>query len=90
MRNIGGSVGISLVETMLAQRSQVHQSALAANATPYNPQFRSLTHGIANGYSRVYVMIQQQAAALAYLDTLRLFAVLCLVMVPLAFFMKKQ
>ena len=90
MRNIGGSVGISLVETMLAQRSQVHQAHLAANATPYNPQFRALTHGIVHGYSRVYAMIQQQAAALAYLDTLRLFAVLCLLMVPLAFFMKKQ
>jgi DHA2 family multidrug resistance protein len=90
MRNMGGSVGISLVETMLAQRSQVHQSTLSAYATPYNPQFRALTHGAVNGYSQVYGMIQQQAAALAYLDTLKLFAALCLIMVPLAFFMKRQ
>ena len=35
-RNIGGSVGISFVETMLARRSQVHQTYLSQNLSSAN------------------------------------------------------
>ncbi len=37
MRNIGGSVGIAAVTTLLAQRAQFHQGVLAAHVTAYNP-----------------------------------------------------
>jgi len=37
MRNIGGSVGIAAVTTLLAQRAQFHQSVLAAHVTAYDP-----------------------------------------------------
>jgi DHA2 family multidrug resistance protein len=38
MRNIGGSAGIAMVTTMLARRSQFHQTVLATHVTPYDPQ----------------------------------------------------
>src|SRR5208283_2573148 len=44
-RNIGGSVGISLVTTMLDRRSQVHQSDLSHNLSAGNPAFRSMLSG---------------------------------------------
>src|SRR5246127_4830421 len=38
-RNIGGSVGISFVTTMLARRAQFHQAMLAQNLSAANPVF---------------------------------------------------
>src|SRR5271167_1516924 len=40
-RNIGGSVGISFVTTMLARRAQVHQSNLTARLNSGNGQFQA-------------------------------------------------
>jgi len=39
MRNIGGSVGISLVTTLLARAAQVHQNVLVQHLTPYDPMY---------------------------------------------------
>jgi DHA2 family multidrug resistance protein len=36
MRNIGGSAGIAMVTTLLARRSQFHQTVLATHVTPYD------------------------------------------------------
>jgi len=49
-RNIGGSVGISFVTTMLARRAQVHQVRLSEHLSPANPQFRSALQGVTNLY----------------------------------------
>jgi DHA2 family multidrug resistance protein len=104
-RNVGGSVGISIVETLLAQRSQKHQSDLAAHLTSTSPAFQaqlsSLTQRLiaagANAadasqraYNAIYGRVQQQAAALAYNDVIFVFAIACAIMVPLAFFMEKS
>jgi len=104
-RNVGGSIGISIVETMLDRRSQNHQSDLAAHLTTSSPQFQrqisQLTAAMVNmGYSAqdatqrayhmVYRQVQRQAAALAYNDVIFVFAVACAIMVPLAFLMQKN
>ena len=39
MRNIGGSIGIAFVTTMLARDAQVHQEIMAPDTTPYDPAF---------------------------------------------------
>ena len=50
-RNIGGSVGISLVTTLLARRAQVHQAQLVENLNPGNPQFQSTLRGLTSTFS---------------------------------------
>lgn len=50
-RNIGGSVGISFVTTMLARRSQFHQVRLSENLSAANPAFRSTLQGITGTFS---------------------------------------
>jgi MFS transporter, DHA2 family, multidrug resistance protein len=50
-RNIGGSIGISFVTTMLARRAQVHQVRLVEKLNAANPQFQSLLHGMTNAFS---------------------------------------
>jgi MFS transporter, DHA2 family, multidrug resistance protein len=103
-RNIGGSVGISLVTTMLDRRSQVHFNDLSRNLSASNPAFRSLLQGAtqamrAHGASAAFAAkqayaliegtVQRQATMLAYIDDFRLLGIAILVMVPLVFLMKK-
>ena len=40
MRNTGGSIGIAAVTTFLSRGAQVHQAAMSAHITPYDPSFR--------------------------------------------------
>jgi len=104
-RNVGGSVGISIVETLLAQRSQKHQSDLISHLTTTSQAFRDQIGAITaamtragysaadasqRAYSMVYGRLQQQAAALAYNDVIFIFAIVCAIMVPLAFLMQKN
>jgi DHA2 family multidrug resistance protein len=94
MRNIGGSVGIASVTTMLVRGAQVHQSYLAGNLTAGNPataKFRiagasaTTAHGEALG--ALYRSVQQQASVLAYADNFRLLAYLSLLCIlPILFF----
>ncbi|PYV96022.1 MAG: EmrB/QacA family drug resistance transporter [Acidobacteria bacterium] len=103
-RNIGGSVGISVVTTMLARRAQHHQVNLAGHLSPGNPRFQSMLQGMtqtlqARGFSptdamhKAYGLLQgtlfRQANMLAYIDCFWLLGVATLGMIPLVFLMKK-
>jgi DHA2 family multidrug resistance protein len=105
MRNIGSSVGTSMVTTLLARRAQFHQSILASHATRYDPAFRNqlsglsrqLLHAGASGpdaqvqaYGRLYRGLQVQSQTLAYIDTFMVLAVLASIMFVLAFIVRKN
>ena len=47
MRNIGGSIGTSLVTTVIVRRSQYHQQILVGHLTPDTPAFHSRSAGSA-------------------------------------------
>ena len=97
-RNVGGSIGIAVVTTIIARHAQSHQADLTAHTNGYNPAFRALLAGIQRGLERagastteaahraiaiVYRQLQLQAAQLAYLDAFRTLAVAAVCMVPL-------
>ncbi|MGH9726354.1 MAG: DHA2 family efflux MFS transporter permease subunit, partial [Candidatus Acidiferrales bacterium] len=105
MRNMGSSIGTSIVTTMLARRAQYHQQILVGHLTPDTPAFRNALNSLArmiahSGFSshdarlqaiaRVYAQVNRQAHTLAYLDTFWVLAVLSAVMFILAFFLKKN
>jgi DHA2 family multidrug resistance protein len=104
-RNIGGSVGISLVTTMLDRRTQVHLNDLSRNLSPANPAFRSMVHGAtqalqAHGASAAFATrqayaliegtVQREATMLAYIDNFRLLGWAIVAMIPVVFLMKKS
>ena len=104
-RNVGGSVGISIVTTMLARRSQKHLVDMASQVNNSNPlavsRIQQLTvklqqagfslhDATARAYAIIYGTMQKQAAMLAYIDTIWVFAIGCGVMIPLAFLMKRS
>jgi DHA2 family multidrug resistance protein len=101
-RNIGASVGISFVTTMLARRSQFHQSILAARATDYSSQFHAAIQGARQlymsagavtaqqqSYGQLYGSILRQATMIAYLDNFWMLGVSALVVIPFVFLMKR-
>jgi DHA2 family multidrug resistance protein len=105
MRNMGSSVGTSLVTTVIARRSQFHQGRLVEQARIDNPNFanavQGLTQHFANGglgrheasttaYARIYRSLQAQAASLAYIDTFMVLSVFAVVMFFVSFFLKKN
>ena len=97
MRNIGGSIGIALMTTFLARRSQVHQNHLVANVTAGSPQTLRMLQGmranlIAHGadgvtasrkaLGAVYGIVQQHAAMLAFVEAFFVMGVVFLLMLP--------
>ena len=89
MRNIGSSIGISVVVTLLARNTQTNHAILSQHATPLNPVFQwpdvsriwdlSSIHGL----SALNAEVTRQAATIAYLDDFRLMMVVTLLAVPM-------
>jgi len=103
-RNIGGSIGISFISTMLLRRAQTHQEVLSAHVYSGSPRYMALHQGIAGalhsrGYSsadaamrataRIYDMMRQQAVVLAYVDTVHVLVVMTACLIPIGYLMKK-
>ena len=91
LRNVGGSVGIAVVTTLLAQRSQYHQATLTTHVTVYDPEtqarlaqwashFASLGSDAFTAERRAVAMLYRetvaQAQLLAYADDFWLLAVM--------------
>ncbi|MGA3017009.1 MAG: DHA2 family efflux MFS transporter permease subunit [Bryobacteraceae bacterium] len=102
-RNIGGSSGIATVTTLLARRSQYHQSVLVSHLTPYDANYRdavasatamlhgrgaSLPDAAVQAQGLIYGNMQRQAGMLAFSDAFWVMGVLFLLIIPLMFMMK--
>jgi DHA2 family multidrug resistance protein len=103
LRNLGGSVGISAITTMVSRGTQTHQALLVGHMSQYNPVFNehiakiqgALTPQIGSvaahdqAYGLSYQTLQQQAALGSYLDQFRLLVIVCLACAPLVLLFKK-
>ncbi len=105
MRNIGGSIGTSIVTTVTARRSQFHQQILVGHVAHGVPIFREERHSLSRhvahfGHSlpdatrvaiaRLYATVDQQAHTLSYMDAYWVLGVMACTMFFLAFFLKKN
>jgi DHA2 family multidrug resistance protein len=105
MRNIGSSVGTSMVTTVIARRAQVHQVYLVGNITPGSTSLSEAAAGltariVASGtdavqagkvaYAVIYRNLIAQATTLAYIDTYLLLGTIAILMFLLSFFLKKN
>jgi MFS transporter, DHA2 family, multidrug resistance protein len=78
MRNLGGSVGVSFVNTLLDWRTQFHHERLAEAVTPYNG------YGFGHSLTRIAQAVQSQASVMSYLDIFGPLGVIALCVWPLA------
>jgi len=103
-RNLGGDIGIAIVTTLIARRSQFHQARLVehldAGSVPLQARLAQLVAALqhagstsADATRRAYAalgrQLAQQAQTLAYLDVLFLLGCFTAVMVPLVFLARK-
>jgi MFS transporter, DHA2 family, multidrug resistance protein len=102
-RNIGGSMGVALAQTVLAQRQQFHQSRLIEHAAPsdvgYQQTIDALTRyfqgqgsNASDAASQAVAWIgrtlQQQVDFLAYIDVFWTLAIVAVLMIPTAAVMR--
>jgi DHA2 family multidrug resistance protein len=83
MRNLGGSVGVSFVATMLQERTQFHHARLAEHITAYNG------YGWTTPLAPVDAMVQVQASVMSYLDIFWLLGLLALAVAPVVLFLPR-
>jgi MFS transporter, DHA2 family, multidrug resistance protein len=94
MRNIGSSIGISIVVTLLARNTQINHAALAEAAHPFNLGLQWLGSGAAwnlsttTGLVTLNSAITAQAETNAYLDDFMLMAVITAATIPLVLFFR--
>jgi DHA2 family multidrug resistance protein len=103
-RNIGGSLGISFISTMLVRRAQTHQSYLSAHVYGGSAGYLAMKQGLTgamekHGYSaadaathstaQIYNLMLQQARTLAYVDTVHVLVILTACLIPIGYLMKK-
>ena len=104
MRNIGASIGIASVTTILTRHEQSHTARLTEHVTALSPQAQEMISNmrgamIAQGtdvvtatqkaYASVFGMVQRQAAMMSFNDVFWVLTIIFGSMLPLIFLMKK-
>lgn len=102
-RNLGGTIGIATVETLLARRQQFHQARLVETLSPLNPDYpaglaritralvesgQSAARAPGEALGQLYGAMQRQAAMLSYIDVFYLLMVVVFASIPLLLFMR--
>jgi len=103
-RNIGASVGIATVTTMLERRTQYHQAQLMEHLNPYREAYHSFLNGVqyrlvaaGSGVSEaasqatglIYGTAQKQAAMLAFVDNFKMLGVVFFAVIPVMLLLRK-
>ena len=95
-RNIGGSIGISIVSTQLVRMTQVSHADMAAQITQstiptLDPTLLQTAAPVAGPAALAYInlMITKQALFIAYLDDFKLMMIVTFAVLPLLLFMRR-
>ena len=103
-RNLGGSIGTSMLTTFLARQNQIHQVSFAAHTNHGNGNFERWINGMkgvfqAQGYDAVtaghealalaYGVVQAQASTLSFENSFWIMALVVACLTPLPFLMRR-
>src|SRR5881296_3360987 len=103
-RNIGASVGIATVTTLLDRRAQFHMARLTERANELSAAYHNMLNGLqlklvaagstaahanAQAHGMVYGTIQRQAAMLAFLDDFKMLGIVFFAVIPVLVMMRK-
>src|SRR5216684_4462012 len=102
--NIGASVGIATVTTMLDRRAQFHQSRLMEGVNDYSASYHNMLNGLqtklvaagstvahasAQAHGMIYNTVQRQAVMLAFIDNFKMLGVVFFAIIPVLLLMRK-
>jgi len=103
-RNLGGTFGISLVQTLLARQSQVHQAQYVESLNPLNPNYNNAIHNFSNAMmgtglgpneagvaanAELYRTLGRQAQMLSYIDIFHILMWVVFLVLPLVLLLQK-
>ncbi len=103
-RNVGGSIGISVVNTIVARHEQLHQTELVHSLAPSSHNFQQQATQLAaylyqqgygpvesvrKAYALIGVELTAQARLWSYVDDFRYLALVCFACIPIVFLLKK-
>jgi DHA2 family multidrug resistance protein len=103
-RNIGASVGIATVTTLLQRRTQFHQSQLMEHVNSMSQAFQAKLHALtvafsssgaigsgaaSQAYGMIYSSVQRQAVMLAFIDNFHLLGIVFLIVIPVLMLLKR-
>ncbi|WP_287452586.1 hypothetical protein [Leptolyngbya sp. UWPOB_LEPTO1] len=103
-RQLGGSIGIAILTTLLAQREAFHKAMLLTNLSPYNPETTQRLNALASAFqsrgsdaataqqqalTSLDQLVNLQAAILSYADIFRFVGVVFLCSLPLLLLLGK-
>jgi len=87
MRNIGSSVGISVVMTLLSRGTQINHAEIAQRLTPFDPAVQHLAATMhqptATALAALNAEVTRQASAIAFLNDYWMMMVMTLLAIPL-------
>jgi DHA2 family multidrug resistance protein len=96
MRNIGSSIGISIVIFLLSRNSQIMHATLTEHVTPFNPAVAggglpaAWDLATAAGRATLNAEIARQAQAIAYVNDFKLMMIVVLLAMPMVFLLKSS
>jgi DHA2 family multidrug resistance protein len=103
-RNIGASVGIATVTTLLQRRTQFHQAQLMEHVNTLSQAFQSKLHAITvaftsggssgpgaatQAHGMIYSTVQRQAAMLAFVDNFHMLGIVFFIVIPVLMLLRR-
>lgn len=94
VRNIGSSVGISIMTALIDRNTQINHATIAGPLSPFNralhqPPYATLFNlGTPKGLALLNEQVTKQAAMIGYIDDFKLMMLVTLLAAPFAFLMK--
>lgn len=93
VRNIGSSIGISIVSAMLTRNVQINHTELSASINPYNPNLWAASPAAAQGdptaLSQIDGLVNVQSLMISYVNDFKLMMLVTLLALPLVFLLKR-
>jgi DHA2 family multidrug resistance protein len=104
LRNLGGGIGVSLLNNFIARQDQIHRNALAAHTNHANPFFERQLQGMTQNFismgaspaaashralAQLSAQVNLQANVLSFANSFWVLGFLVLLLIPLPFIMRR-
>jgi hypothetical protein len=104
MRNIGGGIGVSLLNNLITRQGQIHRTGLTAHTNHANPFFERMLNGMTQNFisrgldasqashralARLAAQVDLQSNVLGFVNSFWVMGVVVLFLIPLPFIMRK-
>jgi len=91
VRNLGSSIGVSIVATLLSQNTQIYHQSLAGHVTATNPALPAdIANGSLSAMASLDAFIMRESAFVAYIDDFKFMMFVTLTTIPLLLLLRNK